>query len=341
MNLVTGGTGLVGSHIILKLLKDGQQVRAIKRPNSNLGFIEDLFGHYMEDPEPYLQKIEWVEGNILDVISLENAMKGVDRVYHSAAMISFEKARGKKMLEVNGKGTANVVNACLNNSVKKLCYISSIAALGRPEDNRDIIDETIKWKASRYNTNYAVSKYEGEREVWRGIAEGLDAVILNPSIILGISNPDKGSSRIFKTVWKKLKFYPPGINGFVDVEDVANTSVILTQSDIKNERFIVNAINISYLDLFTRISSIFNIKPPSIKTKKWMLEAAWISESIKSILTGKKPLLTKETARTSGNKFRYSNEKIKSAINYSFKDFDQTLRELGTYYGKCFSGPSK
>jgi nucleoside-diphosphate-sugar epimerase len=341
MILVTGGTGLVGSHIILNLLKEGKKVRALKRRNSDLGFIHKVFEHYLDEPDPLFETIEWAEGDILDVLSLENAMEGIEQVYHSAAMISFEGQNAKQMMEINGRGTANVVNACLNHSVKKFCYISSIAALGRPEDNNGIIDENIWWKTSKLNTNYAIAKYQGEREVWRGTAEGLDAVIVNPSIILGISNPDKGSSRIFKRVWKGLKFYPPGINGFVDVEDVANASVKLMESNIINERFILNAVNITYLELFSKIAGYFNKKPPEIKTGRLMLEAAWIFEAIKSFITGHKPLLTRETARTSGNTFRYSSEKIRTALGFTFKDFDKTIAELGDYYRTIFSSSLK
>ncbi len=337
MILVTGGTGLIGSRIILDLIREGHQVRALKRPNSDTTFIKQVFEHYLEDPGSSYDKIEWVNGDILDVLSLDDSMDQVEYVYHSAALVSFEPGAGKKLRELNEKGTANVINSCLNHSVKKLCYISSIAALGRPEDGEDFIDETLKWKASKYNTNYAISKYAGEREVWRGIAEGLNAIIVNPSIVLGISNPSKGSSRIFRSVWTGLKFYPPGINGFVDVEDVSRASIELMKSVITNERFILNGINITYRELFTRIADELDKKPPSTETSLWMLEAAWMFEAVKSVITGKKPLLTKETARTSGNRFRYSNSKIKEAINYEFKDFDDTIAELGNYYSDLFS----
>jgi nucleoside-diphosphate-sugar epimerase len=337
MILVTGGTGLIGSHIILGLIREGYQVRALKRPHSDTAFIKQVFQHYLEDPEAHYDKIEWVNGDILDVLSLDDSMGNVEYVYHCAALVSFEPGMRKKLMELNEKGTANVVNACLNHSIKKLCYISSIAALGRPEDGEDIIDETLKWKASKFNTNYAISKYAGEREVWRGIAEGLHAIIVNPSIVLGISNPNKGSTRIFRSAWNGLKFYPPGINGFVDVEDVSRASVELMKSHIKNERFILNGINISYRELFKRIAEVLDKKPPATETSRWMLEAAWIFEAAKSLITGKKPLVTKETARTAGNRFRYSNTRIKEAIGFDFKDFDKTIAELGGYYSGLFS----
>jgi len=337
MILVTGGTGLIGSHIILDLIREGHQVRALKRPHSDTAFIKQVFEHYLEDPEVFFNKIEWVNGDILDVLSLDESINGVDYVYHSAALVSFEPGMRKRLRVLNEKGTANVVNACLNHSVKKLCYISSIAALGRPEEGQDHIDETLKWKASKYNTNYAISKYAGEREVWRGIAEGLNAIIVNPSIVLGISNPYKGSTRIFRSAWKGLRFYPPGINGFVDVEDVSKASIGLMKSDIKNERFILNGFNITYRELFTKIAIELDKKPPSVETSRWMLEAAWMFEAVKSLITGKKPLLTKETARTSGNRFIYSNSKVREAIGYEFKDFDKTVAELGRYYGGLFS----
>ncbi|MCU0370166.1 MAG: NAD-dependent epimerase/dehydratase family protein, partial [Bacteroidales bacterium] len=235
MIFITGATGLVGSHLTFELVRSGQPVRALKRPSSDMGMLEKVFRLYSDNPENLLSTIEWVEGDILDIFSLEEAMEGADTAYHCAALVSFLPKDRKKLIKINTEGTANVVNAALEKKLRKLCHVSSIAALGRPENLTDVIDEDLVWKTSRNNSVYAVSKYGAEREVWRGTAEGLDAVIVNPSIILGVAGNSQGSSRLFNTVWQGLKVYPPGKNGFVDVRDVARAMILLMNGDFRNE----------------------------------------------------------------------------------------------------------
>jgi len=337
MILVTGGTGLVGSYLILELIKSGKKVRALKRPNSNLTFIKKVFEIFSDDPINLFNAIEWIDGDILDIESLDPAMKGIDHVYHSAGYISFQKKDFQRLQEINSRGTENLVNTALVNNVEKLCYFSSIAALSRPQDHSQMIDENISWRTSKLNTGYAISKYSGEREVWRGSAEGLKVIIVNPSIILGFSNPEKGSSRIFKSVWEGLKIYPSGINGFVDVIDVVRSSMVLMESNEENRRYILNAVNISYYDLFHKIAAGFGKSGPNFRTAAWMLNAAWMYEALKTFLTGNKPLITRETARTSSNSFLYSNKRITEEVGYKFKDFDQTIHELCVLYSGILS----
>jgi nucleoside-diphosphate-sugar epimerase len=336
MILVTGGTGLIGSHLIAQLLLKKQSVKALVRSSSRKEYFEKVLEFYHVPSSDTGQYLHWVEGDILDIPSLETAFEGVDKIYHSAATISFHKSQREAMQKVNVEGTANVVNVALHKGVRKICHVSSIAAIGRPEDKAGVIDEQLAWKSSRLNTGYAVSKHESEWEVRRGIAEGLEGVIVNPSIVLGRANPEKGSSRIFETVWNGLKFYPPGMNGFVDVEDVVNIMIELMDSNISGERYIVNGINISYLDLFTKISQIYNRKAPSIKAGRLVQALAWRAEALKSLITGRKPLITKETARTSGNIFKYSNKKVVLELDYTFKDFNTTLDDLSSYYAALF-----
>jgi nucleoside-diphosphate-sugar epimerase len=236
MILITGATGLVGSHLTFDLVSKGWQVMALKRPDSDLTMIRNVFRLYSDEPEVLFSRINWVEGDLMDVYLLEDSLQEGDDVYHCAALVSFLPGDRKKLMRVNTEGTANLVNAALEKKVRKLCYVSSIAALGRPEHQDDVIDERLVWKTSRNNSNYAVSKYGGEREVWRGIAEGLNSVIVNPGIILGVAGPTQGSSRIFNVVWEGLKFYPTGKNGFVDVRDVARAMLQLMESNISNEK---------------------------------------------------------------------------------------------------------
>jgi len=252
----------------------------------------------------------------------------VDTVYHCAALVSFLPADKRRLMQVNARGTANVVNAALEKKIRKLCHVSSIAALGRPENQADLIDETLVWKTSRNNSVYAVSKYAAEREVWRGSAEGLDMVIVSPSIILGVAGASQGSSRIFNTVREGLKFYPPGKNGFVDVRDVVKAMILLMKSNIRNERFIVSAVNLEYKRLFELIAEAMAKPAPAIRVSPLLSGVAWRLEMARSVFTGKKPLITRETARTAIQQYEYSNEKIKNAMGFKFTPIEETINHF-------------
>jgi len=325
MIFITGATGLVGSHLTLELIRSGQTVRALKRPGSSLEMVKKVFSLYLDQPEVMFSNIEWVDGDILDIYSLEDAMKGVDEVYHCAALVSFLPQDRKRLIKINTEGTANVVNAALEKKVRKLCYVSSIAALGRPENQTDLIDENLVWKTSRHNSVYAISKYGAEREVWRGTAEGLDAVIVNPSIVLGVAGPGMGSSRIFNVVQEGLKFYPPGKNGFVDVRDVVRAMVLLMNNQIYNERFILSVENLQYKRLFELMAAALGKPAPRIKVNTIMSGLAWQLEKLRSKVTGEKPLITRETAHTAVQQYEYSNEKIKKALDFEFTPIEETI----------------
>jgi len=327
MILVTGGTGLVGSHLLLELIRKKLQVKALRRENSNMELVRNVFQMYSTDPDKDFNKIGWVTGDMTDIFSLEEAMNGVERVYHCAALMSFEPRDHRDMLRFNPLGTANVVNAALQKGIQKICHVSSIAALGRPENNTDIIDEKLVWKSSRNNSNYSISKYEAEREIWRGVAEGLNAVIVNPSVILGYAGVDSGSSRLFSTAWKNTTFYPSGVNGFVDVRDVSAAMVMLMESNIKNDRFILNAENLSYKKLFEFMSLAYQKPGPKYKIGSFPASLAWRAERLRTWIIRKPPLLTRETARTASNKHYYSNEKIKKTTGFEFRPIEETVAD--------------
>ncbi len=333
MILVTGGTGFLGSHLIFSLLQAGKKVRAIKRKSASFDIISRVFDFYRKDFQSVGDTIEWVEADVTDVYSLEEALEGVMDVYHAAAIVSFQPGDEKRMEVVNVKGTANLVNACINKNIRKLCHVSSIAAIGRA-DNNEVIDENVVWKASRRNSNYAISKYGAEREVWRGIEEGLNAVIINPSIILGPGEINSGSTRLIATVEKGLKFYTPGINGFVDVRDVVNAMVQLMGSDITGKRFIVSAENLAYKDLFGFIADSLEKLPPRYEAGKWMSELYWRVEKARSFITGKNPLVTRETARTANNFYLYSGEKLASIINFQYTPICESIADACNYHLK-------
>jgi nucleoside-diphosphate-sugar epimerase len=331
MILVTGGTGLVGTHLIYELLLKGKKVRAIRRASSKIEKLEKVISYYHKNPKELLQNLEWVNADILDIHSIEEAMEGIFQVYHCAAIISFSPSEHKRMIENNTQGTANVVNAALTKKVQKLCHVSSIAAVGR-DNNKSITSETDQWTYSKGQSAYAISKHESEREVWRGTVEGLNAIIINPSIILGPGHWGDGSSKIFTTIWNGLKFYTNGRTGYVDVRDVARTMILLMESKVKNERYIINSENMTYKDVFETISQELKIAPPKFYVSKFMSEIVWRVIKLASIINGKIPLITKETARTANKTYTFSNKKITSDFNYKFITIQQSIADTAIHF---------
>jgi len=322
MILVTGGTGFLGSYIIKHLVEKGYAVRAIRRSNKLPFWID----------KPVFDKVQWVEGDVLDIVSLEEAMQGVDAVIHSAAVVSFLKKERKQMYQVNVDGTANIVNMMLEKNIRRLVYISSVAALGRTADGGHVNEEK-KWEESKVNTHYAKSKYKAELQVWRGIGEELEAVILNPGTILGYGDWNSSSCAIFKNVYEEFKWYTPGINGFVDVEDVAKAAVQLMESNISEQRFVVNGDTWPFKKLQETIADAFNKKRPNRQTTPFLLNIAWRLEKIKSIFTGKRPLLTKESARVAQSRTWFENDKLlKTLSGFSFTPLEETIKKACEKY---------
>lgn len=315
MIFVTGGTGFIGSRLLFDLTEGGQPVRALKRKTSVI--------------PPFLsgRNIEWVEGDVLDLGALEEAMQGVHRVYHCAAMVSLSNKERREMYRVNIQGTANVVNLCLDLGVEKLVHVSSVAGLGREKDGNFITEKT-PFDYDGQNWAYGISKYESECEVWRGIAEGLKAAIVNPTIVLADKDWTQGSGRMFGVIQKGMRFYTPGGNGYVDVRDVSRCMIALMESDISAQRFIINAENRSYKDFFSAIARALGKPLPSVKLKRWMLEIAWRVNLGYALLTGKEPLLTKDAVKAGFRVTRYSNEKIVKATGVKFLPLEQTILDI-------------
>lgn len=326
MILVTGGTGLVGTRLLFDLVSDGKQVRAIKRKSSSLAMLEKIFHVLSDRAEELLKQIEWADGDVQDYLSLESAIQGIEQVYHCAAVVSFDPKDKPMMMRINVDGTANVVNAALVAGIKKLCFVSSVAALGRAEENI-MIDENGDWSDSKENSAYAKSKYAAEREVWRGVAEGLNAVIVNPSIIIGPGDPQKSSAKLLATSMKGNPFYTEGVNAFVDVRDVSRTMIRLMESEIMNERFIINQGNYSYRHIFNLMAEGFGKKHPRIEVKPWMFEILWRLDKFRSLISGTSPLITRETARTSSKRYLYSNDKISKALNFEFIPIAESIKD--------------
>ena len=328
MIFLTGGTGLVGAHILLKLTESGQKVKALKRKRSSLTVIKNIFSHYKKTD--LLKSIEWIEGDLLDLFSLQEGINGCNTVIHCAAIVSFNPKDFKKMMKINVEGTANIVNICLENNIDKLAYISSIATL--KDEKNQVRTEDSFWKESKSNSQYAKSKYLSEQEVWRGIEEGLNSIIVNPSVILGPGDWQKGSSQMFEKVCKGLKFYSSGSTGYIDVVDVAKCVIKLLEKEIINERFILNAENIKYRDIFDSIAENLNKPKPHIKVSPLIKEIAWRIECLKSFITNKSPLITKETANTAMKNKSFSNEKIIKALDYKFIPIEESIKHYSQWF---------
>jgi nucleoside-diphosphate-sugar epimerase len=322
MILVTGGTGFLGAYIIKELIEKGYAVRAIRRSPKLPSYIsKDVF-----------DKVQWMDGDVLDTGSLEDAMEGINTVIHSAAVVSFIKKDRKNMYRVNVEGTANVVNMALEKNVNRLVHISSIAALGRTAGGGQVNEEK-KWEESRVNTHYAKSKYKAELEVWRGFSEGLTGVIVNPSTILGYGDWNNGSSAIFKKVYEEFQWSTPGVNGFVGVEDVAKAVVLFTQNDISGQRYIVNADNWPFEKLQSTIAAAFGKKKPSRIATPFLMNIARYFDSFKCLFTGGKPLLTRESVRVANSKTYFENDKILKALpGFSFTPLEETIKKACNLY---------
>lgn len=324
MILVTGSSGLLGSHILYDLASKGKKIKALIRNLESKTEILQTFSLYTSSPEQLMQQVEFAIGDVLDVFSLLDALEGVDQVYHCAAMVSFSPRAADRMLKTNIEGTANVVNSCLEKKIQKLCHVSSVAALGKALDNEAVTEETF-WKNSSENSVYSISKYSSEREVWRGVQEGLNAIVVNPTVILGPGNWAKGSSNLFRSAKKGMMFYTNGITGFVDVRDVASCMIKLMESNLVNERFIITSENIAYREFFNWANRAFNKSEPSIYAYPFLSNLVWRLEKIKCFFTQTEPLITKETTRAAHQQNYFSNHKIVDAIQHEFIPIKESI----------------
>lgn len=330
MNLITGATGLVGAHLALYLLEQKESVRAIYRADDKKLQVELFFKSYNEIE--LFEKIEWVKGDILDIPSLEHAMKNVEYVYHCAACISFDPAKYEILSKTNIEGTANVVNVALNQNIKKLCYVSSIAALGDPKTDEEIVDEDTEWDAGKPHSDYALSKHGAEHEVYRGYYEGLDMVIINPGVILGAGFWQQGSGVLFDKIAKGLKFYSTGQTGFVSAWDVVKIMYIATKSTVVNERFIVISETKSFDDIAFKISDALSVRRPNIKVKLWMSTLGYKLDYILSKLFFRKRQLSRAMAKSMHSKENFSNQKVINAFDFKFEKIDDVIVELAKKY---------
>jgi dihydroflavonol-4-reductase len=326
MILVTGATGLTGAHLLLNLLEKGHPVRAIYRKDSALDKTRNLFRLYQKSE--LFDKIEWVLSDINDLPGLERAFQGVTKVYHCAALISFDPADETAMRKYNIEGTANIVNLSLAFQIKKLCHVSSVAALGDAPEGKNIISEETDWNPEKSRSDYAITKYGAEMEIWRGQQEGLDVLVINPGIILGPGFWQTGSGKIFSAIKKGFGFYTRGTTGFVDVRDVAEIMVLLMESDIRGERFTVVAQNRSYEDFLKLLALIMKKKMPMRYASPLVTSIFWRADWLVAALTCKKRRMTKEDARALHAQHIFATDKLQQTLNYSFRPLEQSLREI-------------
>jgi nucleoside-diphosphate-sugar epimerase len=332
MNLVTGGTGLVGAHLLLHLLQKGEKVRALFRSEKSILKTKNLFNQLNHSDLFHL--IDWFPGNVNDIPSLELAFENIDYVYHCAALISFDGVEEENLRKINIEGTANMVNCSLAFGVKKFCYVSSIAALGDLKENENVITEETEWNPEKPHSDYALSKFGAEMEIWRAEQEGLPCVIVNPGVILGIGFWDSGSGEIFTKVKKEIPFYTNGSTGFVCVEDVVMVMHLLMKSEISGERFTVISENITFKELIFWIANGLKIKKPTMLAKPWMTSIAWRLDWFFSTIFLQKRKFSRATAKSLHTTAIYSNEKIKNRLNFEFQPIKKVVDKVTFAYSK-------
>lgn len=331
---VTGATGFLGAHLVCALLKKGYVVKALKRPISNLNEFNFISGLYFgQDPNSVVKNLTWVDGDITDYDTFEEHINSETIVFHCAALVSFHQADKERLFKTNLKGTENVVNACLANGCKKLVYSSSTAAVGNAE-NGHITDEHTEWDEKDKPSNYSVSKYYAELEVWRGVEEGLNAVIVNPPLIIGPCNWTKTTGQFFVNASKGFPFYTMGSSAFVYVNDVADTMLKLAESNLQAERYLLVGANASWKDFLCMVAEAVGKKKPSIEVKPWMTGLAWRWFGFLEFITGKKGIITKESAASGFNKVSYSSEKIKKALGVKFTPLQTAISETAAAFKK-------
>ncbi|WP_159022481.1 NAD-dependent epimerase/dehydratase family protein [Formosa sp. L2A11] len=331
MILVTGGTGLVGSHLLYKLASDKKKIKAIYRSEHKLEVVKKVFSYYTDNVDSLFNSIEWVKTDLLNVPDLDDAFKNITYVYHCAALVSFDPNDYLTLKRTNTQGTTNIVNLCLAHDIKKLCYVSSIATLGESLTNDPVTEETY-WNPEEDNNVYAITKYGAEMEVWRGTQEGLNAVIVNPGVILGAGNWSQGSGNLFKRVYKNLKYYTNGITGFIDVNDVVNIMIALMQSDVKNKSYILIAEHWSFKHVLQTIAKELGVKPPTKAIQPWQAQLGWRLDWLQHGLTGKKRILSKQVAQTINTKSTYSTEKITSLLHYKWTPIEDSILAISKQF---------
>ncbi|MGB3775950.1 MAG: NAD-dependent epimerase/dehydratase family protein [Leeuwenhoekiella sp.] len=337
MILVTGGTGLVGSHLLWELIMRNEQVRAIYRTEESKVAIKELFEYksqftgQKQSGTLFFSKIEWINANINDIPALQAAFEQIEIVYHCAAFVSFDPAKFSTIQRINKEGTANMVNLSLKYGIVKFCHVSSVGALGNTEGNIPINESTF-WTPQRDNSVYSISKFASETEVWRGTQEGLNAVIVNPAIILGEGFYKSGSGSFFTHIAKGTDYNVPGSTGFVDVLDVVEAMIKLMESDIHSERYILVGENTSYVRFFSLVAQNIDAKTPSKMLKSWQMAVAWRGDYLLSLISTRQRTLFRSSAQAAFGMKKFDSSKLKKALDFKYHDFEETIQRVGSHF---------
>ena len=326
MILVTGGTGLVGAHLLLNLAENEATIRAIYRQADTIEKTKSLFQLYQK--EHLFSRIDWVQADVIDVTSLVTPFRDIDYVYHCAGLISYDPNDENLLRKVNIEGTANIVNFCIDFKIKKLCHVSSIAALGNLGPNENQITEETEWNPESLQSDYAISKYGAEMEIWRGQQEGLDVVVVNPGVIFGAGFWNQGSSLFFSAIKKGFPFYTNGTTGYVGVTDVVKIMIQLMKSNIAGERFAIAAENLTFKEVIFSIAENLKVKKPKIEANPWMTAIGWRLDWFISTIFTTKRKLSKYSANSLHSSDFISNEKIKNALNFEFQSINSVIKEV-------------
>jgi nucleoside-diphosphate-sugar epimerase len=333
MILVTGGTGLVGSHLLYKLTSNNESVRAIYRRAHKLEVVKKVFSYYTDDVETLYNRIEWVDADLNNVPALKQVFKDITYVYHCAAFVSFEPDKYRQLRKINIEGTANIVNLCVANQIKKLCYVSSIAAIGHELNPDTLITEETAWNPEDDNSVYAITKYGAEIEVWRGTQEGVDAVIVNPGVIVGPGFwRGGGSGSLISHIYKGFPYYTKGMTAYVDIDDVVNAMIQLMKSDIKNESFITMSENLTFEDFQVKVAKSLGVQPAKKEAGKFLMGIAWRMDWLMHKLKGKRRKLSKQMAKSAITKKIFDNSKLKDALNFEFTPVDASIEKAGRFF---------
>lgn len=330
MVLITGATGLVGSHLALRMLSSGKQVRALYRSENSLNKTRQVFNWY--DKLPLFDKIEWVKADLSDIFSLEDALNQVTEVYHCAALVSFSPSDSNDLKKINAEGTANLVNACLfKDPGIRFIHVSSVAALG--QDLKGITNENSGLKEPVSKSVYAITKLQAEREVWRGFEEGLNGFIVNPSVIIGPAEWSTGTAALFKKVNKGLVYYPPGSTGFVGVNDVVNAIIWLNDHKVSNESYILNSENLTFKDFLTAVAHAMGKPAPTLKINNLLAWVGLVSERLLSLVSTRKPKLSGDLISSLMSHTSFDSGKIK-ATGFAFEPVVEEVKRTAGIFKK-------
>jgi nucleoside-diphosphate-sugar epimerase len=331
--LVTGATGLLGSHLTAALLMQNKKVRALYRDKSKLENTKQILAYYSNEPEKYFAQIEWCEADVTDYFSLQEPFTGITEVYHCAGLVSFDENDSKLLYSINAEGTAHVINTCLEKGIRKFCHVSSVATL-QVEANKKYIDEFSVWKTASGNSSYAITKYRGEFEAWRGAAEGMHVLVVNPSVILGSGCWGQSSTKLITQCYKGLPIYTEGITGYVDVRDVVTCMIKLMDENKFGQRYILNSENFSFKEVTHQLQQNFNKPISKIRAGKFLLNIVLAGDTLRRIITNRKPSITKSMIRSAQSKSFYDNAKVCKELNYHFIPVKESLEYVSELYKK-------